>query len=337
MGTWWSAPLPAAETLDSIEATGTDGEMLLSRVLVHNSRMMVDLNPILATGIAHTTVTGTFATTRRTLPAWTSVHVLVRHKGSMHVIVASADAIELCALPEHIARLGYGPKNKWAVRRLGAVPAQQMEALRAFVADLAVHSPLLWRDAAVLPASSTAVLSRAIALLRRSVATITPVEEDILRYAFCHQDAECLGWLYVEDLPKLAETIEAAGIFHPDVPWVDCVRALLPLDGDSPRFTAADLVAAARQVPRRHFSAEHDVGLYLSAAVAASVYEHAQLLAPEQQLATGVPRPLVPVAFAALWAAAPSGSALHRVHSDEALTWLQPELWRDEVPLRPPL
>ncbi|EQC30678.1 hypothetical protein SDRG_11731 [Saprolegnia diclina VS20] len=354
MGTLWSWPTPPghAPPVEAATAPCTTGDLLLCRALVHNARMMLDLNPVLATGIATTTVSGIFATKKRTLPAWTSVHVLVRRDDSVHVLVCSHESIRLEPLADFIAAHSHSPLNRFAWRHLtGAVPPTDLETLHNLIDDLLPLLPLAWHDASApsLPSSIRTVVQRMWSLLRQSVLAIAPAEEDMLRYAFRNHDGDCLGWLFVEDVAKLAPEIEAMGIFKAGTPWVDDLRAVLShlppegsfVDGESLRFTASDLVVAAKRVPRQHISAEYDVTLYGSAAFAAAFYERGRLLFPEQLLPSGAPKPIVPSAFSQAWLASVAprrlcqGEAPVRELSKDVFTWLVPNLWSDQVVLQP--
>ncbi|KDO33594.1 hypothetical protein SPRG_19226 [Saprolegnia parasitica CBS 223.65] len=345
MGTSWTSPTPHGHTphVGAASATCATGDLLLCRALVRNAHMMLDLNPVLAMGIATSTVSGTFATKKRTLPAWTSVHVLVRRADVVHAIVCTHECISLVPLTTVVAAQSNSPLSRCAWRRLNAVvPPTDLATLHGLVDDLVPLLPLAWRDVSApsLPPSVRAVVQRMCGLLRQSVVAIAPAEEDMLRYAFRNHDGDCLGWLFVEDVAKLAPEIEAMGIFKAGTSWVDELQALLARDGatangESLRFTASDLVVAAKAVQRQHISAEYDVTLYASAALAAAFYEHARLLVPEQLLPSGAPKPLVPLAFSQAWQATAAPRPTDPPAANDTLTWLIPDLWSDHVLLQP--
>ncbi|KAF0688614.1 Aste57867_19787 [Aphanomyces stellatus] len=288
-------PTPEAYTmsLEQLETLCVDGDLILCREFVYNPYMMTSLNPVVVNGIATAAVSGNFSTKRRDLPAWTSCGLLVRHGTSLHVLEASKEMILLVPLKDKIQTLTTSRLNKFAVRRLQHTHADILPALHRLVGILAATAPLRW-DQPCLHPELLPIFARLFALVKRNVASLTLAELDMVRYAFNKHDAECLGWLYLADLPKVAAEIDDMEIFKVEPTWLDIVRAALHPDTEA-KFTAEDLVAAAQTVPRRHISLEYNVPLYSSTALTASLLEHVGLLDP---VAVQEAIPLVPSVFA---------------------------------------
>ncbi|KAH9085653.1 hypothetical protein Ae201684P_005358 [Aphanomyces euteiches] len=97
----------------------------------------------------------------------------------------------------------------------------------------------------------------------------------MVRYAFNKHDAECC---LLTTWRKLAMN---------SMIWNS--SRMCPHDS---KFTADDLIAAVRAIPRRHISPEYDIALHTSAALVASIYSSVNLLSDD--LTT---KPLVPAVF----------------------------------------
>jgi hypothetical protein len=76
-----------------------------------------------------------------------------------------------------------------------------LAALETLVADISSDLPFYWKDWSKIqsqtskaPPALRSLLAQTCVLLREDVSPLTPAEEDIARYAFSKQDAECLGW-----------------------------------------------------------------------------------------------------------------------------------------------
>ncbi|CAK4094202.1 unnamed protein product [Aphanomyces euteiches] len=180
----------------------------------------------------------------------------------------------------------------YAVRRLKHPNDEILPALQNTLNRIRSITPITWVQAkACTNPELSQIFQRLFFLLRSNIVALTPPEIDMVRYAFNKHDAECLGWLFIDDLEKVGHELDDMELFKNVPTWLDEVHKTLTVDADS-KFTADDLIAAVRAIPRRHISPEYDIALHTSAALVASIYSSVNLLSDD--LTT---KPLVPAVF----------------------------------------
>ncbi|ETV85729.1 hypothetical protein H257_02322 [Aphanomyces astaci] len=266
-------------SLEQVESTCVDGDLVLCRELVYNPHMMTTLNPVVVNGIATASVSGNFSTKHRDLPAWTSCGLLVRHEASLHVLEATGAGIRLTPLKHKIHTMASARQNRFCIRRLQPSHAHVIPALRRLLGIFAANAPCTWQQAITSTQPDIqSIIGRVLELIKGSVAPLTSAELEMVRYAFNKHDVECLGWLFLEDFAKVAAEIDDMELFKHHPTWQDAVVSSLQGNDDPTKFTAVSLVTAAQAISRRHISTEYDVTLYSSTALVASLFEAVDLL-----------------------------------------------------------
>ncbi|RHZ27723.1 hypothetical protein DYB37_005798 [Aphanomyces astaci] len=140
-------------SLEQVETTCVDGDLVLCRELVYNPHIMTTLNPVVVNGIATASVSGNFSTKHRDLPGKdlpsksTSCGLLVRHEASLHVLEATGAGIRLTPLKHKIHTMASARQNR-------------------------------------------SIIGRVLELIKGSVAPLTSAELDMVRYAFNKHDVE---------------------------------------------------------------------------------------------------------------------------------------------------
>ncbi|OQS05615.1 hypothetical protein THRCLA_20570 [Thraustotheca clavata] len=277
---------------------------------------------------------------------WRTVYVMFQGENGLMMIKSDQMQLSIQSVEEYFRLLRHKRIVKHAIRRLQNATNQHKEAIASIINEMLPYMPIVWSKLSILPGKIQELLHQACAILRIGISPIAPAEEDTLRSIFCNQDLECLGWLYVDDLQKMANDIEATGVFDTGSTWFEKLKAHLlsisPTQDDS-KFTVIDFINAAKKIERHHISREYDMNLYTTAALAASLYEYAGLLNPTQQLPNGQLKPIVPLAFAQIWDQTYIPKAaqnpfctfkqkpIAKVASKEALEWRVAELWSDEI------
>ncbi|KAG9408294.1 hypothetical protein AC1031_021534 [Aphanomyces cochlioides] len=287
-----ASPGSSQMTLQELQEVCVDGDLIFCRESVYNANMMININPVMVNGVNAASIAGNYSTKRRGLPAWTSYNDQPNKLLTPTILDASRDSIRLTSLESKIKTLKTSPANKYAVRRLKHPNDEILPALQNTLNRIRSITPITWVQAkACTDPELSQIFQRLFFLLRSNIVALTPPEIDMVRYAFNKHDAECLGWLFIDDLEKVGHELDDMELFKNVPTWLDEVHKTLTVDAGS-KFTADDLIAAVRTIPRRHISPEYDIALHTSAALVASIYDSVELLSDD--LTT---KPLVPAVF----------------------------------------